>query len=199
MVSLIKRGAVEELHPAAEMLARNLRKHRRAQGLTLEVLAARSGVSRAMISKIERNSAIPTATVLGKLAAGLKLGLSQLVGSQQPREATLVERKQQAIFRDPASGLVRRSLSPLFPDRAVDFVHNTLPAGRHVTFPAHHAGVEEYLFVNRGRLVVILNGKRHHLIQGSSIFYPANVVHEFVNNTKDTTEFFIVVDNIAAR
>lgn len=186
--------------PAPEnWLADNLRRLRGERGLTLEALALRCGVSRAMISKIERGEATPTATVLGKLAAGLEIGLSQLVGERRPRAPVLLPRADQAVYRDPESGLERRSLTPLFPDRALDLALNTLPAGGHVVFPPHHAGVEEYLCVSRGALVVLIDGARYDIAEGGTLFYPGHAVHEYRNETAETVEFYVVVDGASAR
>jgi len=140
VVNLIKRLSSQ---PSEAKLPQNLRRLRRERGLTLEALAERSAVSRAMISKIERGVAVPTATVLGKLSAALEVGLSQLVGNARLREPVLLPEIEQTVYRDPQSGLERRSLSPLFADRAVDFVLNILPARGHVVFPGHHKGVED--------------------------------------------------------
>jgi transcriptional regulator with XRE-family HTH domain len=180
-------------------LQRNLRRLRHERALTLAELSDLSLVSRAMISKIERGTAVPTATVLGKLAAALKVGLSQLVGDAQPRMPTLLRQDEQATYRDPQSGLERRSLSPVFPDRCVDFVMNTLPAGGHVVFPGHRYGVEEYLFVRRGTVAVVANGARYTVSQGDTLFYPAHEDHEFHNETPDIAEFFIIVDDTCGR
>ena len=185
--------------PADSRLRENLRRLRHERGLTLNALSERSLVSRAMISKIERGAAVPTATVLGKLAAALEVGLSRLVGDSRSREPVLLPRPEQAIYRDPESGLERRSLSPVFPDRSVDLVLNVLPAGGHVVFPGHSQGVEEYLYVHRGNLTVITNDQRHLVSQGSTLFYPAHVVHEFHNHSEEVAEFFILVDNTRTR
>jgi len=199
VVALLHRPAPETSGPLDGWLAGNLRRLRHERGLTLDALALRCGVSRAMISKVERDAAVPTATVLGKLAAGLEVGLSQLVGAQQRRAPVLLPRAEQAVYRDPESGLERRSLSPLFPDRSVDFALNTLPAGSRAVFPAHHQGVEEYLFVSRGELVVVVDGERHRVGQGSTLFYPGHAAHEFRNETDEAVEFYIVVDDTGAR
>jgi transcriptional regulator with XRE-family HTH domain len=198
VVTLIERP-VRKASSLDGRLQQNLRRLRRERDLTLDALSERSGVSRAMISKIERGVAVPTATVLGKLAAALEVGLSQLVGDARPREPVLLRQTEQAVYRDPESGLERRSLSPVFPDRSVDFVRNTLPAGGHVVFPGHHRGVEEYLFVGAGELIVVTNGHRHLVTQGSTLFYPGHTVHEFHNETDHTVDFFIVVDDTRAR
>lgn len=199
MVALLPRPAPDASEALDGRLARNLRRLRGERHLTLDALALRCGVSRAMISKVERGVAVPTATVLGKLAGGLEVGLSQLLGDKRPRAPVLLTRAEQPVFRDAESGLERRSLSPMFADRSVDVALNTLPAGGHVMFPPHHAGVEEYLFVSRGELVVAVDGERHLVGEGSALFYPGNAVHEYRNETPEAVTFYIVIDDTGAR
>ncbi|HEY0423371.1 MAG TPA: XRE family transcriptional regulator [Rhodopila sp.] len=199
MVALVERPVREAPESIDGRLQQNLRRLRREHGMTLDVLSRRAGVSRAMISKIERGTAIPTATILGKLSAAFGIGLSQFVGDTRPRYPVLLPQIEQVIYRDPESGLERRSLSPLFPDRSVDFVLNILPAGRRVVFPGHHQGVEEYLFVSRGELIVVADGQCYSVRQGSTLFYPGHSVHEFRNNTDQEVEFFILIDDTRSR
>jgi transcriptional regulator with XRE-family HTH domain len=199
MVDLLARAVQGDTDDKLDRLRDNLRRLRLERNLTLETLSAKCGVSRAMISKIERGTSVPTATILGKLAAGLEIGLSQLLGGQKTRAPMMLMPVEQALFRDPESGLERRSLSPLFPDRHVDFALNTLPPRSEVSFPGHHEGVEEYLYVSRGALVIVVDKKRYELERGFSMFYSAEVVHEFHNETDFVAEFFIVVDSSAAR
>lgn len=179
-------------------LAANVRRLRLERGMTLDALALSCGVSRAMISKVERGAAVPTTTVLGKLAAGLDVGLSQLVGNQRERKPVLLPPDAQPTYCDPDTGFTRRSLSPLFPDRRVDLAMNTLPPGQSAVFPPHHRGVEEYLFVSHGSLVVVVEGERFVVGQGGSLFYHGHVVHEYRNETSQIAEFFVVVDGTGA-
>lgn len=167
--------------------------------LTSDQLAELSGVSRAMISKIERGVSVPTATVLGKLAAALKVSLSQLLGTPHSRGPKLVQRHEQLVFRDPETGFERRSLSPLFEDGAVDLAFNVLPAGRSASFPAHHAGMEEYLVVQDGTLTVIVDGEAFTVAAGDTLFYPSNRTHEFRNEASEPVSFFIVIDDRSKR
>jgi mannose-6-phosphate isomerase-like protein (cupin superfamily) len=121
------------------------------------------------------------------------------MGGQRPRGPTLLTPGEQPVFRDPASGLERRSLSPLFPDRHVDFALNWLPAGQRVSFPPHHQGVEEYLHLTRGALTVVVDGTRYPVRPGDTLFYHGHAVHEFHNDGAEEAEFFIVVDGSGAR
>jgi transcriptional regulator with XRE-family HTH domain len=187
----------------AGALSENVRRLRRERGLTLDGLAEASGVSRAMLSKVERGASVPTTTVLGKIAGGLAVGLSQLVGPLRERAPalmtpTLLSPADQPVYRDPETGFERRSLSPLFPDRRVDFARNSLPAGACAAFPPHRRGVDEYLYVVSGSLVVVVDGARFEVGPGSSLYYHGYAPHEFRNETDAPAVFFVVIDSAAA-
>ena len=152
-----------------------------------------------MISKIERGVSVPTATVLGRLAAALRLSLSQLIGQAHAREPRLLAHSEQLVFRDPETGFERRSLSPLFADGAVDVAFNVLPAGRAAAFPAHHTGVEEYLVVHEGILTVLIDESPFTVAAGDSLFYPSDRSHEFRNETDRPVSFYIVIDDRSKR
>lgn len=176
---------------------------RAARKLALRNAEKLTGVSRSMISKLERGLASPTATVLGKLAEGFGVSISQLLGGPAPgpkRRAFVLKERKQAVFRDPDSGFERRSLSPIGKGRGIDLVVNTLPPGRTSgAFPAHAMGVEETLAVSSGRLWLFLDGRKIILKAGDSVFYRANVGHRFENpSLTHAAVFYIVIDSTKA-
>src|SRR5437879_11989716 len=95
-----------------QRIAERVRELRAAHGLSLDALAAKSGVSRSMISLVERGESSPTAVVLEKLAAGLGVMLASLfdppVAAAQAPSGPVARRDDQALWRDPARGLPRR-------------------------------------------------------------------------------------------
>jgi transcriptional regulator with XRE-family HTH domain len=196
MVTVPDRPAVPD---RGTTLAANLRALRQDRGLTLDALAAASGVSRAMISKIERGAAVPTATVLGRLAGGLEVGLSRLLGAAQARGPVLLLPSEQPVYADAADGFERRSISPVFPDRFVDLALNRLAPGGQAVFPPHHRGVEEYLHVTRGTLEVVVDGTSFTVPAGATLFYEGDRQHEFHNRTAEPVEFLVAVDSSGAR
>jgi transcriptional regulator with XRE-family HTH domain len=184
-------------------LAERVRKLRVLRGLNLRDAEAATGVSRSMLSKIERGAASPTATVLGKLAEGFGMSISQLLGGPGPaakRRVIVLRKDHQALFRDPSTGFERRSLAPVRKGRAVDLVVNTLPpGGTSGTFPPHKPGVEETLAVALGQLWLFLDGRRIALEAGDSVFYRANVGHRFKNPSRtEAAVFYIVIDGTKA-
>lgn len=177
-----------------------IRESRRRQGLTLDQLSARCGVSRAAISKIERGESGATTPVLGRIAEALDLSISQLIGGRESSDVVRVPRAAQPVFREEETGFERRSLSPLYFGRGVDFVRNTLPAGAKTgPFPSHREGVEEHLYVARGRLRVTLADESHDLEPGDFLFYRANLNHAFETLGDEPCEFFIVIDSTRLR
>jgi transcriptional regulator with XRE-family HTH domain len=123
-----------------ERLARRLIQLREELGLSIGDLATRSGVSRAMISKIERGESSPTATVLNKLSIGLGTVLPNLFGPESYAEPRLQQRdpvasrKGQPEWRDPDSGYRRRTLTPATAAQPLQLSEIHFPPGARVTF-----------------------------------------------------------------
>src|SRR5215813_7695831 len=116
-----------------QRIAERVRELRARQGLSLEALASKSGVSRSMISVIERGESSPTAVVLEKLATGLGVMLASLFdapATSGPASAGPVARRDdQPLWRDPASGYVRRNVSPPGVLQPMQIVEVHFPAG----------------------------------------------------------------------
>jgi transcriptional regulator with XRE-family HTH domain len=169
---------------------------RRERGWTLEMLAERSGVSRAMISKLERGEKNPTLVVAARVAEGLGVSLSQLVGVEDKRKVVVVPRERRMTMRDPETGFERQLLSPSFGGRGVEFVRNVVPEGSTSgEFPPHRRGVEEYVVVERGRLRAILGGEEYVLDEGDAVYFEADVAHRFDNAGEGECSYYLVIDS----
>jgi len=188
------RGLVEEV--SSGRLGERVRALRRERGWTLEILAERSGVSRAMISKLERGEKNPTLVVAAKVAEGLGVSLSRLVGIEKNREVVMVPRERRMTMRDPETGFERQLLSPSFGGRGVEFIRNVVPEGSTSgEFPPHRRGVEEYLVVERGRLRAVLGGEEYFLDEGDAAYFEADVAHRFDNAGEGECSYYLVIDS----
>lgn len=116
-------------------LAERLRTERVARGWSMAELADRAGVSRAMIGKIEKGEASPTAALLGKIAAALNLTLSTLLARAENAVGVLRRRDEQTRWVDPATGYLRRAVTPAGAQGA-EIVDVTLPPGARVAYAA---------------------------------------------------------------
>lgn len=169
---------------------------RKEAGLTLDELAGRSGVSRAMISKLERGEKNPTLVIAARLAEGLDVSLSRLAGVEERREVVLVPRERRMVLRDPETGFERQSLSPTFAARGVEFLRNVVPEGSTSgDFPAHRKGVEEHIVVEKGELKATLGGEEYLLREGDALFFEADVPHRFDNVGSGECAYYLVISS----
>ena len=167
---------------------------RREKRMTLEGLAERSGVSRAMLSKVERGEKNPTLVVAAKLAEGLGVPLSRLLGVEERREVVVVARDRRPVMRDPETGFERQLLSPNFGGRGVEFIRNVVPEGSTSgEFPPHRRGVEEYIVVEKGQLRAVLAGEEYLLQEGDSLYFEADVAHRFDNAGEGPCSYYLVI------
>jgi len=181
---------------SAGKIGSRVRELRRSKGFTLEVLAERSGVSRAMISKIERGEKNPTLVVAAKIAEGFGITLSQLVGIEERREVIVVPKERRMVMRDPATGFERQVLSPTFGRKGVEFIRNMVPEGSTSgEFPPHKRGVVEYVVVERGSLKAILAEEEYLLEEGDAIYFEADVPHRFENAGDGECSYYLVIDS----
>ena len=178
-----------------EILAAEIRHHRKQLNLPLEALAALSGVSKSMISKIERAEAVPSTTILSRLAEALGVTFSRLMAPAAEREVLHIPRARQPLLRDESSGFLRRCLSPVLPGRGIDWVLNTLPP-RATTgdFTPHRRGVSEYIYVLKGRLSAVVGERSIILAEGDSLYFEADAGHSFTNIGSGPCEYFLVID-----
>ncbi len=149
-----------------------------------------------MISKLERGEKNPTLVVAAKVAEGLGVSLSQLVGVEGRREVVVVPRERRMIMRDPGTGFERQLLSPSFGGRGIEFIWSVVPEGSSSgEFPPHHRGVEDYVVVERGRLRAVLGGEDYLLEEGDALYFEADISHRFDNAGEGECSYYLVIDS----
>jgi transcriptional regulator with XRE-family HTH domain len=166
---------------SAEQLGKRVREIRNQQGMTLEELAERSGVSRAMLSKIERGENNPTLVVAVKVAVALGLTTAQLIGVEEQKQAIKVPKDRRISFVDPDTGF-ERQLFPAFEGRPLEFVRLVIPEGvSSGELPAHAIGYVKYIIMEKGTLRVVIGSQEYLLEEGDLFFFAADLPHRFDN------------------
>jgi transcriptional regulator with XRE-family HTH domain len=180
------------------VLGRRLRGERRRRGLTLDELAAASGVSRSMLSEVERGSRVPTVLVLDRIASGLDTSIARLLRDELPARTVVLRREEQDVARD-ASGWERRVLSPVLQGVEFEFMRTTIGPGVDAgVFQPHGTGSREYLAVEAGILRLSLDGEEVKLRQGDSIFYAGDGHHGFANAGTEPCVYYLAMELIGA-
>ena len=167
---------------------------RRRKGWTLEQLSGASGVSRSMLSQIERDQANPTLAVAYRIARAFGVPLGALVDEPAGSPTIDVIRADDRTYHFRNDRDIRiRTLSPLHLEKDVEFYEVALRAGAALRSSAHFAGTSEFLTVRQGHLRVLSGGDECELRPGDSAHYPADVPHAIENRGRDEALAFLVV------
>ena len=190
---------VAELDDINRRIAHRVAALRAERGLSLEALAARSGVSRSTLSLIERGETSATAVILEKVAGGLGVALAALFETEREAPGPLMRRAEQAEWRDPASGYLRRNVSP--PDHAspLRIVEVEFPAGRRVLLEGSTPGnpIDEQVWVLEGAMTLTLGHVSHRLEAGDCLALHVDGPIEFRNPTRHAARYAVVIATAA--
>ncbi|MGL5446667.1 MAG: helix-turn-helix domain-containing protein [Rhabdaerophilum sp.] len=153
-----------------QQIAQGLKRLRQARGWSLEELARKSGVSRASLSRLENAEVSATATVLGKLASAFGLTASRLLHQVEEEGPPLVRWADQPVWADPASGFIRRVVSPPAQSLAGEVIQGEIPAATRISYDAPpRPGLEHHLVLLEGALSLVVADVRHELRAGDCL------------------------------
>ncbi|MFS2018094.1 helix-turn-helix domain-containing protein [Massilia sp. CT11-108] len=166
-----------------ERIAQQMRLLRSERGLSLDALSTQSGVSRSMLSLIERGETSPTAVVLDKLAAGLGVPLASLFDDPARKAEPVSRHADQVTWRDPHSGYLRRNVSPegfQSPTRIVDV---EFPPRTRVTYEAgpRTPAVLQQIWILEGRMQITYGSESWLLETGDCLVIPLDAPNSFHN------------------
>jgi transcriptional regulator with XRE-family HTH domain len=171
-----------------------IRDERERRQLSLADLSDASGVSRSMLSAVERGTKAATVIVLDRIATGLGTTLARLLGDERRSSVILLRRGEQDVAHDP-SGWERRILSPVIRGVEFELMRTTIDAGVDAgEFLAHARGSREYVAVEKGTLVITLDGTSHTLRAGDSIYYDGDCLHGFANRGRTACVYYLAMD-----
>ena len=177
-----------------EDLGRRVKKLRADRGWSLEELATASGVSRSMLSEIERERANPTLSVTYRIARAFDLSLQDLIESATPASTiqTIRASDPAQIFRKDRECQIR-TLSPLNLEKDVEFYELRLPPGGVLRSQPHIDGTREFLTVEEGSVTLESGPSSETLRKGDSATYRADLPHTISNPTPRDSVLFLVV------
>jgi transcriptional regulator with XRE-family HTH domain len=171
----------------------NLRRFRSDRGLTLEKLAALSGVSRAMLSQIELEQSTPTINVLWKIARALGVPFSALISQPTTSSVVVLPASRARVLHSHDGTFSSRALFPFDRARMVEFYELRLAAESAEHAEAHAPGTVENLVVASGSLELTVGAEQQVLSAGDSILFQADVPHIYRNPGKTELVMYLVM------
>lgn len=179
---------------AGRRLCDRVKELRRKRGWTLEQTSAACGVSRSMLSEIERGRANPTLAVAYRIAQAFGMSLGELVDAPSAASRIDVIRADDRAFHYRSDRNCRiRTLSPLHLEKSVEYYEITLCPGGVLRSQPHFEGARELLTVRQGAVRVRSGPDHDHLGRGDSAHYPADVAHAIENTGAEEAILYLVV------
>ena len=179
--------------PLQQLVCDRVKAMRKDKGWTLEQLASLSGVSRSMLSQIERGAANPTLGVAYRIAQAFGMSLGDLVDApaSAPKIDVIRHADRGFLFRDDPQCRIR-TLSPLHLEKDVEFYELTLKPGGALVSSPHYEGTREFLTIEEGSVRLTSGDESRDLSKGDSAHYPADVPHKIENIGKGRAVAFLV-------
>ena len=172
-----------------------LQRLRLARGLTLEDLSRIAGVSKSMLSQIEREKANPTIAITWRLANALGVQISELLSSDvRPTELIrLVDAHEIPTLPGAHAGYSLRILGPMDLAGKYEWYELTLAPGGELASQAHDPGTGEHLTVITGTVELEVGNEKKKVRHGATARYPADQNHVIRNTGKTEAKAVLVV------
>ena len=175
-------------------LGTRVRSTRLGRSLSLAAAAARAGVSRSMLSAVERGAKVPTVLVLDRIATALDTTIARLIGEERAARVVVLRHAAQDVARDP-SGWERRILSPVLSGVEFELMRTTIGPGVDAgVFAPHARGSREYLAMERGTLQLTIDGTPYTLRAGDSVYYAGDCHHQFANPGREPCVYYLAIE-----
>lgn len=176
-------------------IASRVRSLRTELGLTLDALATKCDVSRSMLSLIERGESSATAVVLDKIATGLGVSLASLFDDESAPANPISRSADRVPWRDPASGYIRRNISPPNFPSPIHIVEVVLPAGASVAYEtgARDVTLHQQIWVQAGSIELSLGDVTYHLTEDDCLAMQLDVPTTFHNRTDQPARYIVVI------
>jgi transcriptional regulator with XRE-family HTH domain len=190
----VRLPAPEAADALSSQICRRVRELRAQRGWSLDALSKACGVSRSMLSQIERNQANPTLAVAFRIAQAFGMSLGDLVETPRATSAIAVIRASDRgqVYRSDKDCMIR-TLSPLHLEKDVEIYEVQLKEGGALRSSPHYQGTREFLTIQRGKVRLESAEDTERLERGDSASYRADVPHAIVNTGRGEALVVLVV------
>jgi transcriptional regulator with XRE-family HTH domain len=184
---------LDEADDTCAHIAARIGTERESRNWSLADLSARSGVSKAMLSKIERKEVSPTAVILARVATAFGQTLAQLLEQKKAETSRLQRAGEQPRWRDPATGYIRRQVFQSA-SNPLELVEVSLPAGAAVGFPASaYANTRHVVWLLSGQLDIREGNTIHSLKAGDRLEFGPAADSEFRNRSDKACRYLVAL------
>lgn len=175
-----------------DQLPARLKKARQDKGLSLEAVSRLSGVSRSMLSQIERGESSPTIATLWNLTRALQVDFAGLLDEgARKREIEVLKASDVPAINQGGSDCTIHILSPPEDVGKHEIYDLRFKPGGCLDSNAHSAGTREQITVLQGSVILTCGDDRTELGENDTARYPADIHHKI--EAKDEARIFMIV------
>jgi XRE family transcriptional regulator, regulator of sulfur utilization len=179
-------------------IGRKIKQIRSSLHLTLDQLAAKSGVSKSMLSQIERNLTNPTVGILWSLTQALNIDLAELLESKTTKKKsnqniTTVKSHETPEIQSIDGKCRLKILGPLNLVSRIEWYDLEIKKGGILNSEPHQACTQEHLTILEGSMIVSTGSDKRIFIEGDTARYNADVAHSIKNNDQKTARAILIV------
>lgn len=173
--------------------AQKLKRARESKNLTLQQLADISGVSPSNIQKIETGTIMPSVAVMMKIARGLHKKIGYFLDDEEEKtEVSYVKKRDRITAGVHQNGFSAQRLTSVMVDAELDSLILILDPGiSSGEGTLRHRG-EELVYVIRGTVTFIIDGKDYTLKAGDSLHFKSELPHSWENTGRGKAEMILV-------
>ena len=175
---LVGMEASGELSAVTTRVAREIRAHREARGLSMSATAARAGLSKTILATIESGAGNPSLETLWRIASALDITVGTLLAEDDPVRSQLIRRADGELMSFE-SGVRGRLLYVDGRDRRLESIEMHLEPGRRYESAAHAPGTEELVICLDGKLTLGPAGREESLDEGDALHFAADIPHSY--------------------
>jgi transcriptional regulator with XRE-family HTH domain len=180
-------------HQLISAIARRVAAFRKRQGLSLDQLAVRAGVSKGSLAGLERATGNPSISLLCQTAAALGVSVTDLLASSPPRKAQAFELDGGKVLWRGQSGGTARLLFGTRGPMMFELWDWVIHPGERYEAKAHSAGTKEILHAMKGRLGAVVDGETFEIGPGQGLFMETDVPHAYFCAGKQVVRFRMTV------
>lgn len=174
-----------------KIIAFNLKKLRNERNLSLGQLAAEAGISKTMLSDIEKGNSNPTINTIWKIANGLKVPYTKLIDDVD-NKTTVVERKETIRQTGETNSYRVYCYFTTTPTRNFELFYCELDSHSANKSIGHSEKATEYIYIIQGELIVDTENGEFILHDGDSLAFDSSISHTYMNKQDQMVTFMVI-------
>lgn len=175
-------------------IAYNLKRIRKSQNLSLDMLAEKTGVSKSMLGQIERGESNPTVTTVSKIMEGIRVPFEDLIYKRED-QIMMVEKENFSLYKEKTGVYKIQAIFPYSRGRLFELFYMELESEG--CYPGNICSENTwvYIMVYKESLSVVMEDKEYQIQEGNSLRIPAFKEYTISNRGPEQAQLYLILSH----